>query len=77
MGQIIFTLDQTMAQANISGYMLSKLSGVRVNTIYDLQNGTTQRIHIEAIQAILDALNSHDPTGQYTINDIIQYQKNN
>lgn len=75
MGQIKFTLDQTLQKINLSGYMLSKLSNVRTDTIYDMQRGDTQRVHIDALQSILDALNAYDTTRDYTIEDVIQYQK--
>lgn len=67
-----FTLADTLEKHNITRRQFSRITGIRSNTIIDLCAGTTQRISVEVIEAILKALK--DETGvEYDLSAIMVY----
>lgn len=53
---IKFTLDDTIKKYNIGKTELAIKAGIRNNTITDMCKGETKRIPVEALDAILGAL---------------------
>lgn len=75
MSKIVFTLHKTMDQLGLGQRQLARLSGVREATINTIYNQNTLRFELSTLQAILDALNAYDTSREYTIDDIMIYQK--
>lgn len=64
---IKFTLNDTLKQTGISKTELAAKAGVRNNIITELCSGTTKRIPVESLDALILALNNltgeqHDTT---------------
>lgn len=77
MGEIRFTLSRTLEQLGISAYRLSVVSRVRNNTIYNMIENKTQRIHIQTLTDIINALNAiakeKGIQKRFDINDVLEY----
>ncbi len=71
--QIEFTLDATLKELNLTAMKFSELSGVRKNTILDMRNGKTSRIHVDALEKILNALNEYGGGG-YDVHHVFVYK---
>ena len=56
---VVITLKETLAERGITQSELSKLAGLRPNTVSSLLNGST-RIEFETIEKIAKALNTDD-----------------
>ena len=56
MGQVIFTLGQTLEKMGISKNRLAVKSEVRPATIASIVNGEAKRIEIKTLTNIIDAL---------------------
>lgn len=54
---IVFTLADTINAESITKYRLSKESGVRPNTVADIYNGEARSLSVEALDALMGALN--------------------
>lgn len=73
---IHFKLDKTI---EASGGKLTKNAiaveaKVRPSTLSDLASHKSKSLKIETLDAILNAMNTLIPDGQYTITDIIDYE---
>lgn len=67
-GKIIIDLKQVMKQKKITPYKLSKLTGIKADTIYRYYNSKLYRIDLYNLARICEALNCE--TGR-----IIKYVK--
>lgn len=56
---VVITLKETLSERGITQSELSKLAGLRPNTVSSLLNGST-RIEFETIEKIAKALNTDD-----------------
>lgn len=56
---VVITLKETLTERGITQSELSKLAGLRPNTVSSLLNGST-RIEFETIEKIAKALNTDD-----------------
>lgn len=69
-------LGAIMAELNLSQNQLHLHTGIRPDTLRDLKNGDTQRIHLDNVTLILDALNeAADRAGvdrEYNVEDLIR-----
>lgn len=65
---VVITLKETLSERGITQSELSKLAGLRPNTVSSLLNGST-RIEFETIEKIAKALNTDD------IRDIISLKQ--
>lgn len=75
---MIFRLDETLKELDITRNKLAVYAEVRPNTVNDLANGDTKRIEIETLEKILKSLNEISMTRgmqrTYNIEDILEYE---
>ena len=57
-----WTLRDYLTRHNLTPYQLAKTTGLSVNTVYPLARGEAQRVSLETLQTVLDALD--ELTGQ-------------
>lgn len=53
-----WTLKDYLTQHNLTAYQLAKATGLSVNTIYPLARGEAQRVSLDTLQTVLDALDN-------------------
>ncbi|NMH67313.1 helix-turn-helix transcriptional regulator [Bacillus sp. RO3] len=79
MGNLIYVLDDSIKQLNINANQLSKYSGVRHSTIYDILNNKADRPPRDTLEKILDAMNEialeKELNIEFDINNIYKYIK--
>lgn len=68
---INFELKHILQEQALSQYKLSKLTGIRPNTINNIVNNRTQRIEIATLNNLMIFLS----TKGYDMSDLIQYTK--
>lgn len=82
MGHMEFRLDEIMNKLKASGKNLtnaelSRMTGIRPNTIGNIRDNKSVRLESEFILLILDALNDHAVkhgiSKTYTVEDLIYY----
>ena len=76
-GQIIFTINKTLDELNITKNRLAVEAKIRPNLILELANGDTKAIKIDTLIKILDTLNeiakNKGLDKEYNVTDIIYY----
>lgn len=66
-----WTLKDYLTQHDLTPYQLAKATGLSVNTIYPLARGEAQRVSLETLQTVLDALD--ELTGErVSVNDLLE-----
>ncbi|WP_440118380.1 helix-turn-helix domain-containing protein [Paenibacillus sp. QZ-Y1] len=75
---MLFRLEETLRELDITRNKLAVYSEVRPNTINDLANGATKRIEIDTLERIIKSLNEISMTKgmkrTYNIEDILEYE---
>ncbi|MFS0857359.1 helix-turn-helix domain-containing protein [Paenibacillus taichungensis] len=75
---MLFKLEKTLRELDITRNKLAVYSDVRPNTINDLANGDAKRIEIDTLEKILKSLNEISMTRgmprTYNIEDILEYE---
>lgn len=66
-----WTLKDYLNQHDLTPYQLAKLTGLSVNTIYPLARGEAQRVSLETLQTVLDALDQLTGT-RVSVTDILE-----
>jgi len=74
------TLSDTLQRLEKQGVIMTKNkiaveSKTRPSTLSDLFNGGTLAIKLKTLDNILDAMNRLYPEGNFTIEDIVKYEK--
>lgn len=79
MGKIIFTLEKTMKELDITGNKLAVESKVRPDTVYKMMDNDASRLNLDTLLNILDALNriakEKDVHRDFTLEDVLIYIK--
>lgn len=66
-----WTLKDYLTQHDLTPYQLAKATGLSVNTIYPLARGEAQRVSLETLQTVLDALD--ELTGErVSVGDLLE-----
>lgn len=69
---IKFTLQETMNLYDITQKELSEASGVRMNTIKDLREGTPKSLTVEKLDDLITAINKMT-NGNYGFEAVMEY----
>jgi DNA-binding Xre family transcriptional regulator len=72
---IKFKLNELLHELNITKNKFSVLSKIRPNTINDMCNGSTRRLEVDTLDAILECLNQLSDR-EITMLDLIEYKEN-
>ncbi len=66
-----WTLKDYLNRHDLTAYQLAKESGLSVNTIYPLARGEAQRVSLDTLQTVLDALDKLTG-GRVSVTDVLE-----